>query len=163
RSTRLAAATIGPIVIPRSSSAAAFAAGRSTAQATRLALIRRAIRSLRATWPPRCFGGSVATRPRKPTTAPDGPIAWRRDSPYGAEEGEMFVGQVWIDDNRVWGPNILPRSLNSPLGPPAAHLYADPYIAVATALKERKLDGGTIGVEKHFLSVDAFEKLQRGL
>lgn len=81
----------------------------------------------------------------------------------GAEEGEMFVGNVWIDDKRIWGPNVLPRSLNSPLGPPAVHLHANPYSAVVAALNERQLEGATIGIEKQFLSVGAFEKLQQAL
>jgi Xaa-Pro aminopeptidase len=81
----------------------------------------------------------------------------------GAEEGEMFIWQVWIDDRRIWGPNVLPRSLNSPLGPPIAPLHSDPYAAAAAALKERRLDGATIAIEKQFLSVGAFEKLQRAL
>ena len=27
----------------------------------------------------------------------------------GAEEGEMYVWDVWIKDKRIWGPNVLPR------------------------------------------------------
>jgi Xaa-Pro aminopeptidase/Xaa-Pro dipeptidase len=80
----------------------------------------------------------------------------------GAEEGEMFVWQVWIDDKRVWGPNVLPRSLNSPLGP-AAVPYTNPFSAVAAAIQERRLNAATIGIEKQFFSVGAFEKLQRAL
>src|SRR5262245_46902539 len=71
----------------------------------------------------------------------------------GAEEGEMHVWEVWIKDKRIWGPNVLPRSLGSPLGPPATKLYADPYQAVAAAVKERKLDRAVIGIEKQFLGV----------
>jgi len=63
----------------------------------------------------------------------------------GAEEGEMYIGDVWIKDKRIWGPNVLPRALNSPLGPPARDLYPDPYQAVAVALRERKLDAAVIG------------------
>jgi Xaa-Pro aminopeptidase len=81
----------------------------------------------------------------------------------GAEEGEMYVWNVWIKDKRIWGPNVLPRSHNSPLGPPATDLYPDPYQAVAAALKERKLDRGVIGVEQQFLGMNSFEKLRRAL
>ncbi len=81
----------------------------------------------------------------------------------GAEEGEMYVWNVWIKDKRIWGPNVLPRSSNSPLGPPATDLYPDPYQAVAAALHERKLDAAVIGVEQTFLSVNMFDKLRRAL
>jgi Xaa-Pro aminopeptidase len=81
----------------------------------------------------------------------------------GAEEGEMHVWDVWIEDKRRWGPNVLPRALNSPLGPPAVDLYPDPYQAVAAAVTERKLDAGVIGIEQQFLGVNAFDKLRRAL
>jgi Xaa-Pro aminopeptidase len=81
----------------------------------------------------------------------------------GAEEGEMYVAQVWIEDKRIWGPNVLPRSFKSPLGPPATKLYPDPYQAVAAALRERKLDRAVIGVEEQFLTVKMSEKLHRAL
>jgi Xaa-Pro aminopeptidase len=81
----------------------------------------------------------------------------------GAEEGEMYVRDVWIKDKRIWGPNVLPRSHNSPLGPAATDLYPDPYQAVAAALRERKLEGAVIGVEQQFLGVNAFAKLRRAL
>ena len=81
----------------------------------------------------------------------------------GAEEGEMYVWDVWIKDKRIWGPNVLPRAGNSPLGPPATNLYPDPYQAVAAALQERKLDAAVIGVEQTFLSVNMLEKLRRAL
>jgi Xaa-Pro aminopeptidase len=81
----------------------------------------------------------------------------------GAEEGEMYVREVWIADKRVWGPNVLPRSNNSPLGPCRTNLYPDPWLAVATALQERKLDCAVIGVEKQFLSARAFDKLRQVL
>src|SRR5438270_12006339 len=81
----------------------------------------------------------------------------------GAEEGEMYVWDVWIKDKRIGGPNVLPRSGTSPLGPPATDLYPDPYQAVAAALRERKLDAAVIGVEQTFLSVNMFEKLRRAL
>ena len=81
----------------------------------------------------------------------------------GAEEGEMYVWDVWIKDKRIWGPNVLPRSGNSPLGPPATNLYPDPYQAAAAALQERKLDAAVIGVEQTFLSVNMFDKLRRAL
>src|SRR5262249_17891011 len=51
----------------------------------------------------------------------------------------------------------------SPLGPPAVDLCPTPFAAVAAALRERKLSDKTIGIEKQFLSVNAFEKLQRAL
>jgi Xaa-Pro aminopeptidase len=81
----------------------------------------------------------------------------------GAEEGEMYVWDVWIKDKRIWGPNVLPRAFNSPLGPPATDLYPDPYAAAAAALRERRLDRAVIGVEKLFLSSQAWEKLRRAL
>src|SRR5262245_16783906 len=81
----------------------------------------------------------------------------------GAEEGEMHVGDVWIEDKRIWGPNVLPRALGSPLGPPATNLYTDPYQAVAAALQERKLERAVIGAERLFMSVSMFEKLCQAL
>jgi Xaa-Pro aminopeptidase len=92
----------------------------------------------------------------------------RRAEPFvtcrrGAEEGEMYVWDVWIKDKRVWGPNVLPRAHNSPLGPPATDLYPDPYRAAAAALQERKLDRAVIGVEQPFLSVSMLDKLRRAL
>jgi len=81
----------------------------------------------------------------------------------GAEEGEMFVWDVWIKDKRIWGPNVLPRSLNSPLGPPATDLYRDPFSAVAAAIHERGMGAGVIGIERQFLTIAAFEKLRRAL
>jgi Xaa-Pro aminopeptidase len=81
----------------------------------------------------------------------------------GAEEGEMHVWDVWIKDKRLWGPNIQPRALNSPLGPPAVDLYPDPYQAVAAALTARKLDAAVIGIEQQFLGVKAFEQLRRAV
>lgn len=81
----------------------------------------------------------------------------------GAEEGEMHVWDVWIKDKRVWGPNVLPRSDNSSLGPPVAKPYPDPYQAVAAALQERGLDQTVLGVEQAFLGAGAIEKLRRAL
>ena len=81
----------------------------------------------------------------------------------GAEEGEMHVRNVWIEDKRIWCPNVLPRALNSPLGPPATHLYPDPYQAVAAAIKERGLERAVIGVERPFWGLAGYEKLQKAL
>jgi Xaa-Pro aminopeptidase len=81
----------------------------------------------------------------------------------GAEEGEMHVRNVWIEDKRIWGPNVLPRAMHSPLGPPASDLYPDPWQAVAAALRDRKLDRAVIGVERQFLGVNPWEKLRRAL
>src|SRR5438552_97041 len=81
----------------------------------------------------------------------------------GAEEGEMYVWDVWIKDKRIWGPNVLPRALHSPLGPPATDLYADPYQAVAAALRERGLHRAVIGVEQQFMGMRMAEKLRRAL
>ena len=78
-----------------------------------------------------------------------------------SEEGDMYNWGMWIEDRRVWGLNELPRSLNSPLPPLADEMYADPYEAVAAALKERGLAGASIGVERRYLGVEGYEKLQR--
>src|SRR4051794_31599995 len=83
--------------------------------------------------------------PRDPKIEPF--ITCRRS----AEEGEMHVAGVWIQDKRIWGPNVLPRSVGSPLGPAATTLYPDPYVAAAAALRERKLDRSVIGIEQQFL------------
>ena len=81
----------------------------------------------------------------------------------GAEEGEMYVRDVWIKDRRIWGPNVLPRGPNSPLGPPVTPLYPGPYQAVAAALTERRLDRAAVGTEEQFLGGHAFAKLRRAL
>ena len=78
-----------------------------------------------------------------------------------SEEGDMYNWGMWIDDVRVWGLNELPRSLNSPLPPVADEMYPDPYEAVAAALRERGLSGANIGVERRYLGVEGYEKLQR--
>ena len=78
-----------------------------------------------------------------------------------SEEGDMYNWGVWIEDRRIWGPEVLPRSLNSPLGPPVTDMAVDPYEAVAGALRERGLDRATIGVELRFLGVEAYGKLRR--
>jgi Xaa-Pro aminopeptidase len=78
-----------------------------------------------------------------------------------SEEGDMYNWGMWIEDRRIWGPNVLPRSTDSPLGPATTQLYGDPYQAAAVALRERGLDQATIGVEMRFLGVEAFEKLRR--
>ena len=78
-----------------------------------------------------------------------------------SEEGDMYNWGMWIEDRHIWGPEVLPRSLNSPLGPPVADMTVDPYEAVADALRERGLERATIGLELRFLGVEAFRKLQR--
>ena len=78
-----------------------------------------------------------------------------------SEEGDIYNWDMWIEDRRIWGPNVLPRCVDSPLGPPASELYIDPYEAVAAALRERSLEKSTIGVEMRFLDVEAFEQLRR--
>ena len=52
-----------------------------------------------------------------------------------SEEGDMYNWGMWIEDRRIWGLDVLPRSLHSPLPPLADEMYADPYEAVAAALK----------------------------
>ena len=78
-----------------------------------------------------------------------------------SEEGDMYNWGMWIDDVRVWGVNELPRSLNSPLPPVAKLMYVDPYEAVAAAIKERGLSGADIGIERRYLGIEGYEKLQR--
>ena len=73
----------------------------------------------------------------------------------------MYNWDVWIEDRRVWGPDVPPRALNSPLGPAVTDPYIDPYEAVADALRERGFERATIGIERRFLGIEAFEKLQR--
>jgi Xaa-Pro aminopeptidase len=78
-----------------------------------------------------------------------------------SEEGDMHTWGMWIEDRRVWGLDERPRSLNSPLPPVTGEMYATPYEAVAAALKERGLAGASIGVERRYLGVEGYEKLQR--
>ena len=80
---------------------------------------------------------------------------------YASEEGDMYNWGVWIEDRRIWGPNVLPRSVGSPLGPAVTDMYVDPYEAAADALRERGLDRATIGVETRFLGVEAYARLRR--
>ena len=81
-------------------------------------------------------------------------ITCRRD----IEEGDMYSSGVWIEDRLIWGPNMPPRSVNTPL-PPVTKLYPTPFEAAAFALKERGLHRSTIGVEYRNLGVDMFETL----
>ena len=78
-----------------------------------------------------------------------------------SEEGDMYNWDVWIQDRRVWGPDVPPRAMNSPLGPAVTDPYIDPYEAAVDALRERGLERATIGIERRFLGIEAFEKLQR--
>lgn len=78
-----------------------------------------------------------------------------------SEEGDMYNWGMWIDDRRIWGLNELPRSVNSPLPPLAPVMYADPYEAVASAVRERGLREANIGVERRYLGVEGYEKLKR--
>ena len=80
-----------------------------------------------------------------------------------SEEGDMYNWNVWIEDRRVWGPDVPPRSPNSPLGPPATKMSVDPYEAAADAIQQRGLERATIGIERRFLGAEALEKLQRRL
>ncbi len=75
----------------------------------------------------------------------------------------MYVWDVWIKDKRIWGPNVLPRALHSPLGPPATNLYPDPYQAVVAAFRERGLHRAVIGVEQQFMGMRMAEKLRQAL
>ncbi len=77
-----------------------------------------------------------------------------------SEEGDMYNWDVWIEDRRVWGPDVPMRSTNSPLGPAITEPYLDPFDAAADALCHRGLDKATIGIERRFLGIEAYEKLQ---
>ena len=78
-----------------------------------------------------------------------------------SEEGDMCNWDVWIEDRYVWGPDVLMRSPNSPLGPPVTDPYIDPCAAAADALRQRGLDKATIGMELRFLGIEAYDKLRR--
>ena len=78
----------------------------------------------------------------------------------GSEEGDMFNWGMWIEDRRIWGPELPERSANTPI-PPVTTLHPDPYEAAAAALRERGLGDATIGVELRFLSFDAHTRLSR--
>src|SRR5688572_16311804 len=54
-----------------------------------------------------------------------------------SEEGDMHNWDVWIKDRKIWGPNYLPRGINSPIGPQPKKSYPDPYEAVASAIIDR--------------------------
>jgi len=77
----------------------------------------------------------------------------------GGEEQQMFYEQVWIEDRRLWGPTNAARAAASPAG--HGRLYRDPFEAVAAALRERGLAASRVGVEKRYLGVEAFERLQQ--
>jgi len=77
-----------------------------------------------------------------------------------SEEGDMYNWDVWIQDRRVWGPSVLPRSVDSPLGQAPDRMYPDPYQAVAAALAERGLAEARVGIERSYLGVDAYERLR---
>jgi len=77
-----------------------------------------------------------------------------------SEEGDMYNWDAWIKDKKIWGPNMLPRSKNSPLGPPCKFLFEDPFAAAAAAIKERKLERSNIGIELSFMNFKSFQKLK---
>ena len=78
----------------------------------------------------------------------------------GSEEGDMYNWGMWIEDRRIWGPELPDRSANTPLAP-VTTLYPDPYEAVAAVLRERGLEAASIGVEMRFLAVEAHRRLSQ--
>lgn len=77
----------------------------------------------------------------------------------GGEESDMFYTEVWIEDKRFWGPTTANRQSNSPFGS-CGRVYADPFEAAVDALRDRKLERATMGVEMRFLGVAAYRRLQ---
>ncbi len=77
----------------------------------------------------------------------------------GASEATtMGVMDPWIKDRRFWGPGYYIQTWKNPVDPNPDP--GDPIKVAADAIREKKLDRGTIGIEMRYLGVKYVDRLK---